>query len=56
MSWQLTFPVLRAGRLVGMDLVEVNPQFSEDNNKSDATDTAGLGLQLIASALGNSIL
>jgi arginase family enzyme len=39
-----------------MDMVEVNPQFSEDNGRTDATDTANLGLQIIASALGNSIL
>lgn len=48
--------VAETGRLVSMDMVEVNPQFSEDNVRTDAADTANLGLQLIASALGNSIL
>lgn len=53
------------GRLVSMDLVEINPDLDErddthhgddPNISKDATKTVRLGIELVASALGKTIL
>jgi arginase len=56
--------VAATGRLVGLDLVEINPlldrpkeNYHGDNkNISAATETVSLGLELVASALGHRLL
>ena len=51
------FEVAGSGALTSMDMVEVNPDLggtSTDNRAAEST--AGLAMQIIGSALGNTIL